>query len=158
MWLQQTPLVNNGRAPVRILKDLPESNQSLVPFLGFSLWGKHGYHSSVFFFFFCTEYWLWRSDWLKLLGDWQPGNLYRWNPCCWKCYCVHCVSVFCFILPLKNTLLIMLRAELQRRIQAMEMRYHREILRISYKDLVTNKEVRAKVQQAIGHTKISWPS
>ena len=43
-----------------------------------------------------------------------------------------------------------LTAELQRRIQAMEvMRYHK-ILGISYKDHVTNEEVRAKIQQAIG--------
>ena len=41
-------------------------------------------------------------------------------------------------------------AELQRRIQAMEMRYFRKILRISYKDRVTNEEVRAKIQQEIG--------
>ena len=41
-------------------------------------------------------------------------------------------------------------AELQRRIQAMEMRCFRKILRISYKDRVTNGEVRAKIQQAIG--------
>ena len=40
-------------------------------------------------------------------------------------------------------------AELQRRIQAMEMRCYRKILHISYKDHVTNKEVRAKIQQAI---------
>ena len=32
----------------------------------------------------------------------------------------------------------------------MEMRYYRKILCISYKDLVTNEEVRAKIQQAIG--------
>ena len=32
----------------------------------------------------------------------------------------------------------------------MEMRCHRKILRISYKDLVTNEEVRANIQQAIG--------
>ena len=32
----------------------------------------------------------------------------------------------------------------------MEMRCYRRILRISYKDLVTNEEVRAKIQQAIG--------
>ena len=32
----------------------------------------------------------------------------------------------------------------------MEMRCYRKILRISYKDHVTNEEVRAKVQQAIG--------
>ena len=43
-----------------------------------------------------------------------------------------------------------LTAELQR-IQTMEMRYYRKILCISYKDLVTNEEVRAKIQQAIGH-------
>ena len=32
----------------------------------------------------------------------------------------------------------------------MEMRSYRKILRISYKDHVTNEEVRAKIQQAIG--------
>ena len=42
-----------------------------------------------------------------------------------------------------------LTAELQRRIQAMEMRCYRKILHISYKDHVTNDEVRAKIQQAI---------
>ena len=42
-----------------------------------------------------------------------------------------------------------LTAELQRRIQAMEMRCYRKILRISCKDHVTNEEVRAKIQQAI---------
>ena len=43
-----------------------------------------------------------------------------------------------------------LTAGLQRRIPAMEMRCYHKILRISYKDLVTNEEVRAKIQQAIG--------
>ena len=43
-----------------------------------------------------------------------------------------------------------LTAQLQRRIQAVEMRCCREILRISYKDHDTIEEVRAKVQQAIG--------
>ena len=43
-----------------------------------------------------------------------------------------------------------LTAELQRRIQAMEMRCYRKILRVSYKDNVTNEEVRAKIQQVIG--------
>ena len=42
-----------------------------------------------------------------------------------------------------------LTAELQRRIQAMEMRCYRKILHISYKDHVTNEEVRAKIQRAI---------
>ena len=32
----------------------------------------------------------------------------------------------------------------------MEMRYYRKIICISYKDHVTNEEVRAKIQQAIG--------
>ena len=43
-----------------------------------------------------------------------------------------------------------LTAELERRIQAMEMRCYHKILHISYKDQVTNEEVRAKIQQAIG--------
>ena len=43
-----------------------------------------------------------------------------------------------------------LTAELQRRIQAMEIRCYRKILHISYKDHVTNKEVCAKIQQASG--------
>ena len=43
-----------------------------------------------------------------------------------------------------------LTAELQRRKQAMEMRCYRKILGKSYKDHVTNEEVRAKIQQAIG--------
>ena len=41
-------------------------------------------------------------------------------------------------------------AELQKRIQATEMRCYRKILRISYKDHVTNEEVLVKIQQAIG--------
>ena len=43
-----------------------------------------------------------------------------------------------------------LTAELQRRIQAREMRCYPKIIRISYIDHVTNEEVRAKIQQAIG--------
>ena len=43
-----------------------------------------------------------------------------------------------------------LTAELQRRIQAMEMRCYHKILHISYKDHVTKEEVRAKIRQAIG--------
>ena len=41
-------------------------------------------------------------------------------------------------------------AELQRRIQAVEMRSYRKILRISYKDHVTIENVYAKIQQEIG--------
>ena len=43
-----------------------------------------------------------------------------------------------------------LTAELQRRIEAMETGCHRKILHISYKHHVTNEDVRAKIQQAIG--------
>ena len=48
-------------------------------------------------------------------------------------------------------------AALKRRIQAMEMRCYRKILRISYKDLVANEDVRAKIQQAIRPMKTSPP-
>ena len=43
-----------------------------------------------------------------------------------------------------------LTTELQRRIQAMEMKYYRKMLCVLYKDHVTNEDVRAKIQQAIG--------
>ena len=43
-----------------------------------------------------------------------------------------------------------LAAELERRIQAIEMRCYRKILHISYKDHVPNEKVRAKIQQATG--------
>ena len=43
-----------------------------------------------------------------------------------------------------------LTAELQWRIQAMEMTCYCKILHISYKDHVTNEEVHAKIQQAVG--------
>ena len=43
-----------------------------------------------------------------------------------------------------------LTAELQKRIQAMEMRCYRKLLHISCKDRVTNEEIRAMIQQAIG--------
>ena len=43
-----------------------------------------------------------------------------------------------------------LTAELERGTQAFEMRCYRRILNISYKDHVTNEEVRRKIQAAIG--------
>ena len=43
-----------------------------------------------------------------------------------------------------------LTAELQKRTQAFEMRCYRRLLNISYKDHVTNEEVRRKIQAAIG--------
>ena len=43
-----------------------------------------------------------------------------------------------------------LAAEIERRIQAFEMRCYRRLLNISYKDHVTNEEVRNRIQNAIG--------
>ncbi|XP_072032884.1 uncharacterized protein [Amphiura filiformis] len=43
-----------------------------------------------------------------------------------------------------------LTADLERRIQALELRCLRNILNISYKDHGTNEEVRTRVKQAIG--------
>ena len=54
--------------------------------------------------------------------------------------CVDCVWIECWCYCV----------ELRRRIQAMEMRRYLKILRISYRDHVTNKEVCAKIQQATG--------
>ena len=44
-----------------------------------------------------------------------------------------------------------LTAEIERRIQALEMRCYRRLLNISYKDNVTNEEVRNRIQNAIVH-------
>ena len=43
-----------------------------------------------------------------------------------------------------------LTAEIERWIQALEMRCYRRLLNISYKDHITNKEVRNRIQNAIG--------
>ena len=56
----------------------------------------------------------------------------------------------CIVFVLHRLWLLSTSADLQKRIQAMEMRCNRKILRISYKDHITNEEVRAKIQQAIG--------
>ena len=43
-----------------------------------------------------------------------------------------------------------LTEELEKRMQAFEMRCYRRLLNISYKDHVTNEDVRRKIQAAIG--------
>ena len=43
-----------------------------------------------------------------------------------------------------------LTAVLEKRTQAFEMRCYRRLLNVSYKDHVTNEEVRRKIQAAIG--------
>ena len=59
-----------------------------------------------------------------------------------------------------------LTAELERRIQAMEMRCFRKLLGITYSDRITNEEVQNRIEQAIGpyddlltavrHRKLKW--
>ena len=53
-------------------------------------------------------------------------------------------SIFCMLVKIWT-----FTSELQRRIQAMEMRCYQKILHISYQDHVTNEEVHAKIRQAI---------
>ena len=65
------------------------------------------------------------------------------------CQCCCCLCYPGEYLKLGTLISYNLTAELQRRIQAMEMRCYRKILRISYKDHVTYVEVGAKIQQAI---------
>ena len=43
-----------------------------------------------------------------------------------------------------------LTVEIERRIQSLEMRCYRRILNISYKDYVTNEEIRNRIQNATG--------
>ena len=43
-----------------------------------------------------------------------------------------------------------LTSELEKRTQAFDMKRYRRLLNISYKDYVTNEEVRRKIQAAIG--------
>ena len=59
-----------------------------------------------------------------------------------------------------------LTAELERRIQAMEMRCFRKLLGITYRDRISNEEVQNRIQRAIGpyddllttvrHRKLKW--
>ena len=41
-------------------------------------------------------------------------------------------------------------AEIEKRIQALEMRCDRRLLNVSYKDHVTNEDIRNRIQNAIG--------
>ena len=55
------------------------------------------------------------------------------------------ISIFLYVCELWT-----LTAELEKRMQAFEMRCYRRPWNISYKDHVTNEEVRRKIQAAIG--------
>ena len=50
-----------------------------------------------------------------------------------------------------------LTVEIERMIQALEMRYYRRLLNISYKDHVTNEEARNRIQNALECMMISSP-
>ena len=49
-----------------------------------------------------------------------------------------------------------LTAEIERRIQALEMRCYRRLLNISYKDHVTNEEVRNRILTMVKKRKLRW--
>ena len=84
---------------------------------------------------------------LQLLQSWSPfGEIttylldQRWSWCA-------PLSFPYFCMPVNHG---PLTAELDKRTQAFEMRCYRRLLNISYKDHVTNEEVRRKIQAAIG--------
>ena len=62
-----------------------------------------------------------------------------------KLMCTLVISIFLYACESR-----VLTAELEKRTQAFEMRCYRRLLNISYKDLITNDEVRKKIQAAIG--------
>ena len=62
-----------------------------------------------------------------------------------KLMCVFVISIF-----LNACESWTLTAELEKRMQAFEMRCHRRLLNVSYKDHVTYEEVRRKIQTAFG--------
>ena len=69
----------------------------------------------------------------------------------WICVCVNLVLYFCvcvFVWSTCETWTI--TADIERRIQALEMRCFRKLLGISYTDHITNEEVKARIGNAIG--------
>ena len=78
---------------------------------------------------------------LKII--WRDKNISRAS----KVKLTRTLILFTFLYASESWTLI---AELERRIQALERRCYRRLLNISYKDHVTNEEVRNKIQNAIG--------
>ena len=66
----------------------------------------------------------------------------------WDVLAAYCTCRQCSLLQLVAVVVFMIF--LCKYLPATEMRYYRKTLRISYRDHVTNEEVRAKIQQAIG--------
>ena len=85
----------------------------------------------------------------------KTAALTRLKPVCndrgsslsFKIHLMHSLVISVFLYACESCTLT---AGLQRRIRAMEMRCYRKILCISHKDHVSNEEVHAKIQQAMG--------
>ena len=83
------------------------------------------------------------AAWTRLKPAWNNRSISRSS----KMQLMHSLVTAIFLYACESWTLT---AELQRRLQAMEMRCYRKILHISCKDHVTNEEVRAMIQQATG--------
>ena len=79
----------------------------------------------------------------KLKPIWRDNNVSLGLKA--KLMCSHVISIFLYACESWT-----LTAELEKKPQAFEMRCYRRLLNISYKDHVTNEEVRRKIQAAIG--------
>ncbi|XP_072018295.1 uncharacterized protein [Amphiura filiformis] len=79
----------------------------------------------------------------KLKPLWNAKNISLGSKI--KLMCTLAISIFLYACETWT-----LTADLERRIQALELRCFGKIVNISYKDHVTNKEVRTRVKQAIG--------
>ena len=79
----------------------------------------------------------------KLKPIWRDNNISLGSKV--KLICSLVISIFLYACESWT-----LTAELEKRTQAFEMRCYRRLLNISYKDHVTNEEVRRKIQAAIG--------
>ena len=79
----------------------------------------------------------------KLMFIWRDKNISLGS----KVKLMRSLVIFIFLYACESWTLT---AELDRRTQAFEMRRYRRLLDISYKDRVTNNEVRRKIQAAIG--------
>ena len=77
----------------------------------------------------------------KLKPIWRDNNISLGSKV--KLMCSFVISIFLYACESWT-------AELEKRTQSFEMRYYRRLLNISYKDHVTNEEVRRKIQAAIG--------
>ena len=78
----------------------------------------------------------------KLKSIWRDNNISLVS----KVKLMRSLVIFIFLYACESWTLI---AELEKRTQAFEMRCYRKLLKISYKDHVTNKEVLRKIRAAI---------